>query len=138
VSGHDRLGPETRRIVKYAIVGVSNTIVALGSYAILLALGVDYLIAGALGWVLGALNGYTWNRIWTFDRAEHRMSLLLRYSAVAAIGSSLNIGLLALLISVFGADELPGELLALPIVVLATFFVNRYWVFREHVAEGAV
>jgi putative flippase GtrA len=99
-------------------------------------LGVEYLIAGALGWVLGALNGYTWNRIWTFDRAEHRMSLLLRYSAVAAFGSGLNSGLLALLISVFAVDELPAELLALPIVVLTTFLVNRYWVFRPPASPG--
>jgi putative flippase GtrA len=42
-----------------------------------------------------------------------------------------------LLISVVGIAELPAEVLALPIVVLTTFLVNRYWVFRAHVEESA-
>jgi putative flippase GtrA len=132
-----RLGPEAKRVVKFAIVGVCNTLVALVSYAVFLALGVPYATAGALGWVLGVLNGYTWHRIWTFDGAEHRMSLLARYSAVGSIGLGLNTGLLALLISVVGIDELPAEFLALPVVALTTFLINRYWVFRTHVEESA-
>jgi putative flippase GtrA len=138
VRGFHRLGPETKRVVKFAIVGVCNTLVALVSYAIFLELGLEYVAAGALGWVLGVLNGYTWHRIWTFDRAEHEMSLLVRYVAVGVLGLGLNTGLLALLISVVGIDKLPAEFLALPIVVLTTFLVNRYWVFRSHVEEGAV
>jgi putative flippase GtrA len=136
VPGFHRLGPETKRIVKFAIVGVCNTAVALVSYAILLELGVEYVVAGAIGWILGVLNGYTWHRFWTFDRVGHEMSLLVRYTAVGALGLSLNTGLLALWISVVGIAELPAEFLALPVVVLTTFLVNRFWVFREHVSEG--
>jgi putative flippase GtrA len=131
-----RLNDEAQRVVKFALVGVGNTIVAVSSYAILLALGVEYTIAGAIGWTLGVLNGYTWNRIWTFD-IEHRMSLLLRYSAVGVLGLSLNTGLLALIVSVFGVEELPAEILALPAVVLTTFLVNRYWVFAGQISDAA-
>lgn len=133
----DRLGPEAIRVLKFSIVGVSNTSVALASYAALLALDVQYVVAGAAGWTLGVLNGYTWNRRWTFDRAEHRGSLLVRYAAVGVLGLSLNTLLLLVLHSAVGFDELPAELVALPAVVLTTFLVNRFWVFREHVREGA-
>jgi putative flippase GtrA len=128
-------GPETRRVAKFAVVGVGNTIVTLVSYAILLALGVNYLIAAPVAWALGLLSGYTWNRIWTFDRAEHQMSLMAQYYAVGLLGLALNTGLLALLVSVAGFSELPAELVVLPAVVLTTFAVNRYWVFRHHVGQ---
>jgi putative flippase GtrA len=128
-------GPEARRVAKFAVVGVGNTIVTLVSYAILLALGVNYLIAAPVAWALGLLSGYTWNRIWTFDRAEHQMSLMARYYAVGLLGLALNTGLLALLVSVAGFSELPAELVVLPAVVLTTFAVNRYWVFRHHVGQ---
>ena len=134
--GLDRLGPEAIRVLKFSIVGVSNTLLVLVSYAVLLAFDVHYVTAGALAWTLGVLNGYTWNRLWTFDRAEHQMSLLARYAAVGALGLGLNTGLLAVLHSAVGIDELPAELVALPLVVLTTFLVNRFWVFREHVREG--
>ena len=131
----DRLRPEAGRVVKFTLVGLSNTAIALAVYALLLALGIDYLLAGALAWTLGLINGYTWNRLWTFDRAQHRTSLLVRYFAVGALGIAMNTGLLAVLVS--GADlaELPAEILALPIVVLTTFLINRVWVFRSHMQD---
>jgi putative flippase GtrA len=128
----ERLTPEARRVVKFALVGVANTCIALASYAILVAIGVSYVVAGPIGWSLGVLHGYTWNRIWTFESASHHTGLMTRYVAVGVVGLLLNTGLLALFVAVLGAGKLPAEVVALPIVVLTTFALNRYWVFAEH------
>jgi putative flippase GtrA len=128
----NQLSPETRRVVKFTLVGVANTGVALVSYAVLVAVGVSYLAAGPIGWTLGVIHGYTWNRIWTFDYAAHYTTLMTKYAAVAAVGLLLNTGLLGLLVEVMGAGKLVAEAITLPIVVLTTFALNRYWVFAEH------
>lgn len=132
-----RIDSEAHRVVKFAVVGVSSTIVTLVSYAALIALGVTYLAAGPLAWTLGLMNGYTWNRHWTFDRAPHETSLMGKYFAVGGIGLILNTALLALLIEALSVDRLPAEVIALPVVVLTTFLLNRYWVFRSHLRKGA-
>jgi putative flippase GtrA len=71
-----RITPEeAHRVAKFAVVGVGNTLVTFPSYALLLALGVTYLVAGPVGWTLGLVHGYTWNRI-----PRHCCCWWLRYS----------------------------------------------------------
>jgi putative flippase GtrA len=130
------ISPEAHRVAKFAVVGVGSTMVTFISYAILIALGVNYLLAGPIAWSIGLLNGYTWNRIWTFDRASHNYLLMGRYYAVGLVGLSLNTLLLALEIEAFGAGKIVGEIVALPIVVLSTFFLNRRWVFGDHLRSA--
>ncbi len=131
-----QISPDAHRVAKFAVVGVGNTMVTFISYAILLALGVNYLVAGPIAWTLGLLNGYTWNRIWTFDRASHHYLLMGRYFAVGLVGLGLNTLLLALEIEAFGVGKIIGEIVALPVVVLATFLLNRRWVFGDHLRSA--
>ena len=124
-------------MARFALVGVGNTLVTLASYAILVALGVAYIAAGPIAWTLGVLHGYLWNRRWTFERAPHRAALMAKYVAVGALGLCLNTALLVLLVDAAGAGKLPAEIVALPIVVLSTFALNRYWVFGGHIRDLA-
>ena len=130
-----QLRSEAKRVLRYGLVGIGNTVVGLAAYALLLALDVDYLVAGACAWVLGTLHGYAWNRAWTFERAPARAATMRRYLAVGAMGLALNSVLLTLLIESMGADTLIAELAVLPVVVLITFLANRFWTFNEHLRE---
>lgn len=52
---------------RFIIVGVTNTTANYALYAVcLMLLGWHYLIAGALGFLLGAMIGYILNYRWTF------------------------------------------------------------------------
>ena len=58
------------QFVKFGIVGVSNTLLTLVVYTVLLKVfGVWYLAASAIGFIVGATNGFLLNRKWTFK--EH-------------------------------------------------------------------
>jgi len=131
------LTPEAERVARFALVGVGNTLVTLVSYAVLVWLGVNYIVAAPIAWTLGVLHGYLWNRSWTFERAPHRTSLMAKYVAVGALGLCLNTALLVVLVDAVGAGKLPAEIVALPLVVLSTFALNRYWVFGPHLRELA-
>lgn len=129
----DRLTPDTRRLIKFALVGASNTVLTLGTYALLIEAGVFYVLAGVAGWTVGLINGYTWNRIWTFRAGGHQHELLAKYSAVAFLGLTLNSLLLLLTVDVLGASKLIGQVVVLPIVMLSSFAANRFWTFGEHI-----
>ena len=134
-AGSSRLEIELRRIGKFVIVGASNTVIGLVTYYLLLSLGVHYVASGAIAWTLGTINGYTWNRIWTFHRAQHRNEMAGRYLAVGLLGLGLNTALLTLLVGGLGVGNLPAELIALPMVVVITFSLNRFWTFGRHIQE---
>src|ERR1700678_329584 len=62
--------PVVVQFVKFGIVGVSNTLLTLVVYTVLLKVfGVWYLAASAIGFIVGATNGFLLNRKWTFK--EH-------------------------------------------------------------------
>ena len=118
-------------IARFLVVGASNTLLTLAAYAMLLAAGLPYLAALAPAYALGALNGYTLNRAWTFRAGPFRGAGLARYALTQGAGLGLNAALLAVLVRDVGADELLGQALALPIVTAILFLASRHWVFGD-------
>jgi putative flippase GtrA len=126
------------QFVKFGIVGVSNTALAFAIYTVLLkGFGVWYLAASAIGFVVGAINGFLLNRRWTF--ADHVGDALtpVRWGVVQGCGLALNEGLLYLFVDGAGVEKLLGQAFATVIVTVLTFFVNRAWTFRMHAHPAA-
>jgi putative flippase GtrA len=122
------------QLVRYGLVGVTNTAVTLATYAIVIAVGLPVPIAAIAGWTAGAVNGYRLNRAWTFRSALTGAGPAARYVVVAAFGAGLNA--IGATIAV-GHEHLPrlaGEVAILPAVTLVTFVLCRRWVFAGTVA----
>jgi putative flippase GtrA len=130
---HRLSAPLLAQFVKFGIVGVSNTLIAFAIYTVLVKVfGVWYLAASAVGFAVGAVNGYLLNRRWTFR--EHAGDALtpVRWFVVQGCGLLANLGLVYLFVGVGGLDKLVGQAIATAIVVVLTFFANRAWTFRMH------
>jgi len=125
--------PMLVQFVKFGIVGVSNTALTFIIYTILLKVfGVWYLAASAIGFIVGATNGFLLNRRWTF--AEHVGDSLtpVRWGVVQGCGLVLDEVLLFVLVHQAGLDKLLAQALATVVVTVSTFFANRAWTFRVH------
>src|SRR5438132_2097687 len=62
-----RRAPLVMQFMKFGVVGVSNTLLTFLVYTLLLkGFGVWYLAASAIGFCVGAVNGFLLNRRWTF------------------------------------------------------------------------
>ena len=57
------------QLVRFGLVGAVNTALTLATYSVMLALHAPAPLAGAVGWGVGATNGYLLNRAWTFRDA---------------------------------------------------------------------
>lgn len=123
---------ESRHAMKYAVVGVANVTIDLALYALLVYLGVWYVAAKSLSLVVATLNGYTFNRIWTFRAGRHRHTTLARYVSVQAAGLAINLALLTTLVELAGRAPFVAQLIALPFVCAFTFLSNRLWTFGRH------
>lgn len=125
------------QFVKFGIVGVSNTLLSFVVFTLLLEVfGVWYLAASAIGFVLGAVNGFVLNRRWTFREHVGDALTPVRWAVVQGGGLLLNLGLVYVCVEDVGTEELVGQAIAIAIVVVITFFANRAWTFRAH-AVGA-
>jgi putative flippase GtrA len=123
--------PAIVQFVKFGIVGVSNTLLAFAVYTLLLkAFGLWYLAASAIGFGVGAVNGFLLNRRWTFREHVGDAFTPVRWTIVQGCGLLLNLGLVYLFVAGAGLDELIGQACATAIVVVLTFIANRAWTFR--------
>jgi putative flippase GtrA len=117
--------------LRFAAVGVTNTLLSTAIFAALFHLGVHYLLASALAFAVGALNSYTLNRRWTFRSHAPRGPELARFIGVQAVGLGVNLALLAALVEVVGIRHVVAQLLAFPVASLVMFVLSRQWAFKN-------
>jgi len=121
------------QFLKFGIVGVSNTLLAFATYTVLLKVfGVWYLAASAIGFIVGATNGFLLNRRWTFKEHVGDALTPVRWGIVQGCGLALNVLLLLALVDGAGVEKLLGQVLAIGVVTTVTFLANRAWTFRVH------
>jgi putative flippase GtrA len=117
--------------LRFAAVGVSNTLLSTAVFAALFHLGVPYLLGSSLAFALGALNSYTLNRRWTFRSRAPRGPELARFVCVQAVGLGVNLALLAGLVEVAGIPHVVAQVLAFPAASIVTFALSRQWAFKH-------
>lgn len=140
-ASHRLRAPVLVQLVKFGIVGVSNTLLTFAVYTLLLKVfGVWYLAASAVGFAVGATNGFLLNRRWTFSEHVGDPLTPLRWAIVQGGGLGINEGLLYLFVHDARLDKLLAQAVATVAVTLSTFTANRAWTFRTHppvtVADG--
>jgi putative flippase GtrA len=120
-------GALTRQVVCFAIVGASNTVLTFITY-MLAALVMPAVAAAALGWIVGAANGYRLNSAWTFAGSGARGARPVgRYLVAQALGGAVSAGGVWLLRG--DAPHSVTELVSLPVASALTFVLCRAWVF---------
>jgi putative flippase GtrA len=136
--------PITRRLAliqlaKYSLVGASNTLITFVTYVSVMAAGVDYLLASAIGYAIGSANSYLLNYRWTFDARglSHRQTLS-RFAVVQGFGISSNLGLIYALVHGLGFAKAPAQGLVTLLVLAITFLMNRIWAFAKRAESDPV
>ncbi len=119
----------TQQIVRYAIVGLSNTIIGYLSFVLLLSLFSRDIVAIVGSNVLGIANSYVWNSRWTFRHKRYDVSTATRfvclYIVVILVNEKLLIVAKGMDISVYVAQV---PLLALTMAV--GYLGQKYLVFN--------
>ncbi|HEV7751908.1 MAG TPA: GtrA family protein [Baekduia sp.] len=121
--------PPLAQLVRFGVVGASNTVIALAAYAALGAVGTPAALAALAGWALGALNGYRLNRGWTFHSAVSGTGPAARYVVVQGVAAGVDALAVALVVGHEHVARIAGQVAILPVVTLATFLICRRWVF---------
>lgn len=147
------------QFIKFAMVGVSNTLVSELVYAVLVFFRVHYLPASFAGFVLSVLNAYYWSNKYVFraENGEERVwwRVLLRTYAAYLWGYLVSAALLIFWIDVIGLPaylepvaewcaargwerfdaQFLGNILAAGLNLLLTvpmnFVINKYWAYRK-------
>jgi len=141
---------ERERFLKFAVVGVIGAVIDFGVMNLLTQVaGMLLVTAGTISFVCAIISNFIWNRYWTYPDSRSRpiFRQLVMFFAVNIAGVAIRIPilhfaeppLLKLLESIGVGGPATAELLAknftlalaVGIVMLWNFFVNRYWTYND-------
>ena len=122
---------ELVKAAKFAVVGVANTLIDYGVFALLAqVLSVNVYLSQVIGYSCGILNSYIFNRSWTFQSESGFFSpTLVRFLVLNLCMLGVSTGLLALFLQ-FGLCKLAAKACTVVVTMAVGFVVNRLWVFR--------
>ena len=128
--------PVLREMFKFALVGVSNTVIDFSIYFFLtrtFSFWKEYYLAANLtAFVVAATWSFFINKHWTFKyRAGGARSQFIKFTSVCFIGLLLAETILYLTVDVFNQSDVWGKVSAVFIVYFWNFFINKYWTFRK-------
>lgn len=120
------------RILVFLLVGSANTLIGYTIFGVgYKVVGLDYNLALAIAYALGTLIGYINHRRVTFRSTAAHGQALTRFVMTYVLVYLLNAALLTALTEWGGIDPLLGQVVALVVVTLTSFVIQRIWVFKS-------
>jgi len=142
---------ERNRFFRFLVVGSIGAVVDFGVMNLLTQLlGFSLVLAGTISFVCAVISNFIWNRYWTYpdSRSKPIGKQLAMFFAVNTAGVAIRIPILRfvepplehlftqqhLALETFSAQVSAKNLtlaIAVGIVLLWNFFVNRYWTYND-------
>lgn len=125
------------QFVKFGIVGVSNTLISLAIYYILVYFNCNYIVANTLGFIISVLNAYYWNNKYVFKSKEeetgkkHKVKKLVKVYMSYGVTFVLSTVLLYVMVDVMHISEYIAPILNLCVTVPINFVMNKLWAFKK-------
>ena len=125
----------TREIISYLIVGVLTTLVSLGSFALLLHLGIGLVLSNTLSTFLAILFAYVTNKIWVFRALNYEIVAMvvefLKFLSSRVLTYVIDTILLVFLVDFLLFDPLAAKIFTSVVVVILNYFLSKKAVFRQ-------
>ena len=125
------------QFIRFGLVGVTNTAISYGIYALVLWLHGHYILASVLSFLISVAWSFLLNSRFVFRTEEGASrvwwkTLLKTYLSYGLTGLLLANALLYLWIDILGVNEYIAFLFNLVITIPANFLLNKLWAFRSN------
>jgi putative flippase GtrA len=142
---------QNKRFFKFAMVGVSGTLVDFGFFNLFsVLLGLPAILSSVFSFSIAVINNFYWNRIWTYPESKNASlaDQMTKFAVVSVLGLLIRTPMFAVIEepiiraadSIF-SDIFPiepviiGHNFALAFVIIVVlfwnYFVNRFWTYRN-------
>lgn len=129
------------QFIKFALVGVTNTVVDWIVFYLLVNSMLDnqHSLAKAISFVVAVLNSYLWNTVWTFKKeyqtvGTKKAAIFTKFIVVSLIGWGVNVYVFNLASSQLTLQIINKDLLPLVLAsgsaIVVNFFGNKLWTYR--------
>ena len=120
--------------MKFIIIGVVSTLINYGVFFALYSwFDIHYVVSSGIGYVIGLLVGYLFNRNWTFtdDKSDEKTKEFVLYIAVYGVSLLLSLGTIALLVDSLAWNPLLANVIAIGVSTITNFVGLKFFVFKH-------
>jgi putative flippase GtrA len=122
-------------VVRYGLIGLVNTLFGYGVFvALQLTLGqvIHYTVVQVIANLIAIVEAYWLQRWLVFRHQGNWWAGLGRFASVYAGAFFFSLGMVALLVEVFGLGVLIAGAITLVLQAVLTYFANKWFTFRTH------
>lgn len=119
------------QFIKFGIVGVSNTLISLLIYYLLIHFKTNYIVANTIGFIVSVLNSYYWNNKFVFKKSDDgNLKPIIKTFVSYGITFVLSTILLVIMVDYLNISQIIAPILNLIITIPLNFLLNKFWAFK--------
>lgn len=119
------------RLIKFSIVGLSNTLLSIITIYVLMKLGVDFRVANLIGYIIGLTNSFIWNKLWVFkskgNKVIKEILLFFMVFVICYLSQYIILTFTALKMNV---NKYISQIIAMIFYTLLNYYLNKLLTFR--------
>ena len=124
--------------IRFLFVGGLNTLVGYGIYALLVYIGVNYLLANTISTIIGIAHSYLWNRFFTFKSKNRAIKEITKFVSVYIVSYLIGMCTLFIFKDKLNISAYIAGLINLVITTLISYFGHKYYSFKKDENENKV
>ena len=130
------------QLLKYGVIGASNTLITLVAFYVFnTLLKVPYTPSNVIGYILGVINSFVWNRNWVFKTKQNVKREALLFVVGFLICWVLQMGVSVIMLEAFNIKNFTIEgipnagqdivmIVSMVFYTLANYLYNRFVTFK--------
>lgn len=120
----------SRKFICYIAFGGLNTAITFILYILLIKIGINYILASTLCYLIGIIEGFLFNA-WFVFLHKPEIKGLGKYTLVYIVSYLINIGLLYSLVSYFTIPKIMAQFIAVVVITVINFKLVKLLVFKK-------
>ncbi|MBU0766679.1 GtrA family protein [Patescibacteria group bacterium] len=121
--------PHLSKFIMYFLSGSTAAFADIGSYLLMLHIGVWYILASVISGIIGFFTAFLLHKYIVFQKKSKFLKHLRRYFMVDMVNLVIITVFLYALVDFWGIDPAIAKFVALTPVVLWNFFIYRFVVY---------
>lgn len=128
-----RIISDINSFARFCLVGVGNTVLSLATIFLLMYVGVNYKLANLIGYIVGLINSYIWNRRWVFNsKSREILKEALLFLSVFFVCYGLQYLFINILIASLSLNKYLAQFLGMAVYTTFNFALNKFITFKNH------
>jgi putative flippase GtrA len=122
----------SQQFFKFITIGILGTTLNYLAFLVFYEfLSINYILSSSLGFIIGTVTGYGFNKVWTFGIKCKDTHYAYKYYLVYIISLFLGLALLKFLVAVLNIMPEIANLLTIGLTTCTNFIGTKFWVFKK-------